>query len=115
MGRCSYTWEEQDEDKFQSFGRQCPRETWEGSDEYCIFHDPSPDKDSSLFREELERQVRSETDKSNFIGYFFPEKWDFSRQEFKDKANFINATFHKEVSFWNATFLGDANFEGAIA
>ena len=43
MGRCSYTWKELDQEK------RCQKETWEGSDEYCIFHDPSPEKDVDLF------------------------------------------------------------------
>ncbi|MGD2251182.1 MAG: pentapeptide repeat-containing protein [Candidatus Methanofastidiosia archaeon] len=111
MGRCSYTWKEWDSEKGEYVEKQCQKETWEGSDEFCIFHDPSPDKDVDLFRKKLEEQMESETKKYNFIGYYFPGSWDFSSQEFEIDANFSGAIF-QNADFRGATFQ-DANFEKA--
>ena len=72
MGTCSYTWLEWDLEKGAFVEKRCQEETWEGSDEFCIFHDPSPEKDVDLFKEKLEEQIESETEKHNFTGYCFP-------------------------------------------
>jgi uncharacterized protein YjbI with pentapeptide repeats len=113
MGKCSYTWEEWDSKKGKSVEKQCSRETWEGSDEYCIFHDPSPDKDVDLFKENLEEQLQSETDRYYFVGYFFPEGGcNFKNQEFTIDADFREATL-QDADFGGATFQGTAGFEEA--
>ena len=123
MGRCSYTWEEWDIEKHENVTKCCQKETWKGSDEFCIFHDPSPEKDVDLFKEMLEEQIQSEAVRHNFIGYHFPEKWDFSRKEFRIDADFRGATFQdahfegatfQDALFWEATFQGNAFFLGAI-
>jgi uncharacterized protein YjbI with pentapeptide repeats len=106
MGRCSYTWEE-------LFEKRCPRNTWKGSDEFCIFHDPSPDKDAIMFKKKLEKQMESEIKKHDFIGYHFPEDWDFFGQKFKIDADFRGATFHG-IDFEGKIFQGKADFTGSI-
>jgi uncharacterized protein YjbI with pentapeptide repeats len=114
MGKCSYTWEEWDSEKGEFVERQCPRETWGGSDEFCIFHDPSPEKDVDLFKEKLEEQLQSETDRYCFVGYVFPEgSCDFENQEFAIDANFGGATFQGTAYFWEATFQDTADFRKA--
>jgi uncharacterized protein YjbI with pentapeptide repeats len=113
MGKCSYTWEEWDFKKGELVEKQCPRETWEGSDEYCIFHDPSPEKDVDLFKENLEEQLQSETDRYCFVGYFFPKEWDFSGKEFRFYTYFDGATFRKNASFSKATFNKKVDFSKA--
>jgi hypothetical protein len=104
MGKCSYTWKEQNQRK------RCLEETWGTSDKFCIFHDFSLEKDVDLFKEKLEEQMESETEKHNFIGYYFPENWDFSWKEFKIDADFTGATFQGTANFAEATFQGTAYF-----
>lgn len=124
MGKCSYTWEEWDDEKGR-IERSCPHDTWEGSDEFCIFHDPSPDKDRNLFIEKLKEQMKSENEKHSFIGYVFPEDWDyfknyefkintcFEKSIFQENAYFTKATFQKNTYFYDTTFHGDADFRKA--
>ena len=111
MGRCSYTWVEQDKEKKEYVKKYCQKETWKGSDEFCIFHDPSPEKDVDLFKEMLEKQIQSETIRHNFIGYHFPREWNFSSKKFRIDAHFERATFQGYADFREAGFL-DAHFEG---
>jgi uncharacterized protein YjbI with pentapeptide repeats len=111
MGRCSYTWKERDEDESEFTKKCCQKETWRGSDEFCIFHDPSPEKDANLFKKMIEEQIETETEEHNFIGYHFPEKWDFfvgKKLEFS--ANFTNAIFC-DAFFNDAIFKGKACFD----
>jgi len=129
MGKCSYIWKEKDEKLIKSIKKSCSYETWEGSDEFCIFHDPSSNKDRDLFIQKLEEQIQSETEKHSFHGCIFPKNWDyFKNYEFKinvdfrkttfQDADFSEATFQdadfseatfKDANFWKATFK-DANF-----
>ncbi len=115
MGKCSYSWEEWDSEKGTLILKKCHKETWKGSDKYCIFHDPSPEKDVDLFKEKLEEQMKSESGRHNFIGYYFPANWDFSGKEFETAADFSGATF-QDVDFKEATFqdvdFGGATFQG---
>lgn len=122
MGRCSYNWKEWNYEKGRDVEKRCIEETWKSSNEFCIFHDPSPEKDVDLFKKKLEEQMQSETEKHNFIGYYFPENWDFSGKEFKVDADFRGASFQNadfrktifkgNVYFGEATFKKDANFNG---
>ncbi|MGD2250954.1 MAG: pentapeptide repeat-containing protein [Candidatus Methanofastidiosia archaeon] len=113
MGKCSYAWNEFEPEKGKYVKKCCQQETWEDSDEYCIFHDSSPDKDVDLFKENLEEQMESETDKHNFIGYYFPKNWDFSGHKFEIDVDFRGTTF-QGANFSEATFQGRADFSGAI-
>jgi len=111
MGMCSYTWKERDPGKGW-IEKRCQKETWGDSDEFCIFHDPSPEKDVDLFKEKLEEQMKSETERHNFVGYYFPVNWDFSGKEFEITADFSRATFQGTAYFIGATFQ-DADFSRA--
>jgi uncharacterized protein YjbI with pentapeptide repeats len=112
MGTCSYTWKEWDSEKRVYVEKRCQEETWEGSDEFCIFHDPSPEKDVDLFKGKLEEQMKSETERHNFIGYYFPNNWDFSGKEFEIDVDFGEAAFQGTADFREATFQ-DTDFRGA--
>ena len=70
MGKCSYTWKEWDKEQGR-IERSCPHDTWEGSDEFCIFHDPSPYKDRDLFIEKLKEQMESEKENTHSLAMFF--------------------------------------------
>ena len=69
--------------------KKCPEKIWSGSKEYCIFHDPSPEKDSELFGKKLNEKL--ETKDYDFKGYFFPEGICFGNSEFEERANFSEA------------------------
>jgi len=126
MKRCSYTWRELDEEK------RCPEEIWMGSDESCIFHDSSQEKDVNFFRQKLEEKL--EKGDYRFRGYIFPDELhirkknferdvdftdatfqdaDFSGTVFNQNADFDRVIFHKDASFNGASFHKDASFNGA--
>ena len=115
MKRCSYRWEQCNEEV------QCPEEIWSGSEEYCIFHDSSPDKDVKLFEEKLKEKLGRKD--YSFVGYFFPEKVDLTERRFEENADFTGAVFRKDADFRRTTFRKthfiaasfqkDASFTGA--
>jgi uncharacterized protein YjbI with pentapeptide repeats len=112
MGRCSYTWKEWDEEENKFAKKCCQKETWKDSDEFCIFHDPSSEKDVDLFKKMIEEQIESETERYDFTGYCFPEEWDFVNRDFELNTDFSEATFHG-VQFNESVFQGIADFSGA--
>jgi uncharacterized protein YjbI with pentapeptide repeats len=98
----------------------CREPVWQGSTEgFCIFHDPSKEKNLNLFRKKLDRKLKRED--YNFRGYYFSESVDFADHIFaKDvdfeeaifsaSANFSNSTFSERVNFAGTTFFDRANF-----
>lgn len=116
MVKCCYKWEERAEGK--RIEKSCQRETWARSNEFCIFHDPSPEKDVNLFKEMLKEQKRSRTERNNFVGYCFPGEWHFSkrgsRKGFRIDTNFLRVTF-KDANFSGAVFQGNASFRGVTS
>jgi hypothetical protein len=110
MSRCSYIWagSERDENK----RNQCSEEIWEGSHEFCIFHDPSKEKDVKLFNQKLQEKLDKKD--YNFRGYHFPEDVDFSGKNFEKDVYFTGANF-QEVNFSGANFkyvdFSGANFK----
>ncbi|MGC1120641.1 MAG: pentapeptide repeat-containing protein [Candidatus Methanofastidiosia archaeon] len=114
MGRCYYAWEEWDREKGKFVKKCCQKETWKGSDEFCIFHDPSQEKDIGLFKEMLEEQIEAETSIHNFVGYCFPEEWDFSGKEFRLNVHFNGASFGQNVDFSKAFFCKNVEFSHAV-
>lgn len=113
MGKCSYTWEDWDREKGKYIRNFCQKKTWEGSNEFCIFHDPSLGRDVGLFKEMLDAQVEAEIRRYDFVGYYFPEEWDFNEKDFQFDADFRNATFQGDVDFAQANFQGDVDFTDA--
>jgi uncharacterized protein YjbI with pentapeptide repeats len=111
MGRCSYTWEEWDREKFKKAKKHCEEETWEDSDEFCIFHDPLPDKDPDLFRIELEKKLEKKD--YNFTGFIIPLEVYFYDKKFDRNVNFRGATFY-EAGLGDIIFEKDVYFNGAI-
>ena len=88
----------------------CQKKTWEGSDKFCIFHDPSPEKDIELFNKNLGEKLQNGD--YNFQGYYFPGKAIFGYVNFQEDADFSGATFRGAADFEGATFQ-DADFSGA--
>jgi uncharacterized protein YjbI with pentapeptide repeats len=89
----------------------CREPVWTGSTEgYCIFHDPSKEKNINLFRKKLARKLRRED--YNFRGYYFPESADFTDHIFAKDVDFEEAIFSSSVNFSNCTFSGRLNFAG---
>lgn len=116
-------WREWDKEKGKHVEKCCREETWKGSDEFCIFHDPSPDKNVNLFKKAIEKQMQSETGKYDFVGYCFPDEWRFCGEKFEDDADFRETVFQnveferaifKDVKFSRATFKGDADFKETV-
>ncbi len=113
MSMCLYAWREWDEERKEYDEKRCTKETWEDSDRFCIFHDPSPEKSVDLFREKLEEQMKSETEEHDFIGYCFPVGWDFSGMELKIDVSFNGATFQGAADFAGMEFEGNVDFREA--
>jgi len=105
MKKCFYTWK-----GYDIYGEliriHCPEEIWKGSNKYCIFHDPSPRKETKLFQQRFE-----EKNDYDYKGYYFPEEWIFNSEKSYRNADFRGATF-QDVDFENAIFQ-NANFGGA--
>ncbi len=109
-------------------GYTCPKPEWSGEG-YCIFHNPNPDKDHEMFREQLKLQLQQ-----CFIGFIFPRRFtfptidfhdadfafsrfcgtaDFQDMTFSGKTNFQYATFHEGANFRGSRFKADVDFIGA--
>jgi len=93
---------------------ECPEPPLGDSEKgYCIFHEPSKDKDIKKFQEGIKEKIgRKDYD---FTGYWFPEHTTtflFSHHNFKKDASFQEATFKGEVDFVATTFEGKAFFRG---
>lgn len=111
MKTCSCNWIEEGNNG-QFFIVQCHEKIWEGSGIYCIFHDPSPKKDSRLFEQKLREKIDNKD--FNFQKYCFPEDWSFSDIEFNKSTSFLQTRFLGAVSFCNVVFQRDADFRGTI-
>jgi uncharacterized protein YjbI with pentapeptide repeats len=105
--RCSFTWIERDKKNNTPQKNHCDEKIWEGSNEYCIFHDPMINKDQILFHSCLKKRLKEEN--YNFIGFVFPDS-DFSFIKFTGDVSFYRAVFNKEVSFTRAVFQYNVNF-----
>lgn len=96
--------------------------------DFCIFHDPDPEKDVQEFDQKLEEQLDGEgaNPKYIFIGYQFPKEFNywpealkrktfveyasFSEARFRGTADFVGANFKEDVDFKNTHFVEEANF-----
>ena len=89
----------------------CHEAVWQGSAEgYCIFHDPSKEKNINLFQRKLTSKLKKED--YDFRGYYFPKDVDFADQIFAKDVDFEEAIFSSSTNFSNCTFSGRANFAG---
>ncbi|RLF94666.1 hypothetical protein DRN45_02950, partial [Thermococci archaeon] len=89
----------------------CNEPIWEGSDEYCIFHDPDPNKDKVLLEQKLKEKIENKD--YNFSGFIFPENISFPDMIFEKKVNFTNAVFYGKIDFSGITLI-DADFSNAV-
>jgi uncharacterized protein YjbI with pentapeptide repeats len=101
MGECTYMWEEWDEEKQKYIIKKCSEEIWKKTQDFCIFHDPSPEKDPDLFEKKLKKKLKSKD--YSFHGYYFLENIDFTNKNFEKAAFFDGVTF-QNVSFDNTNF-----------
>ena len=91
--------------------RICRESVWQGSAEgFCIFHDPSKEKNINLFKRKLARKIKRED--YNFRGYYFPESVDFADHVFAMDVDFEEAIFSSSTNFSNCTFSQRLNFAG---
>jgi uncharacterized protein YjbI with pentapeptide repeats len=111
MERCTYTWKEYDWKKSTWVTMQCPENQWHHAKEYCIFHDPSQEKDTNLFVQKLEEKLNNKD--YTFQGFWFPVELNFDNKEFSEKVSFSYATFQKNVSFKKVVFK-EVDFRGAV-
>ncbi|MBU7027768.1 MAG: pentapeptide repeat-containing protein [Theionarchaea archaeon] len=109
MEKCSYTWNEWNEEKGEFIKNQCSEEIWKNSKKYCIFHDPFPGKDLELFEQKLQKKIDSRD--YNFRGFYFSGNVDFSSRRFEEDACFDGATF-KENAYFNGAHFQNAYFNG---
>lgn len=111
----------------------CTEPVLENSEKgYCIFHEPSADKDIRKFIEGIKRKLDNKDydfgkywfpvtisfltislnkpftpeGKIGFIGFTFEGEANFTACTFKEKASFIRYTFKERVSFERCTFKG---------
>ncbi|MCY4438251.1 MAG: pentapeptide repeat-containing protein [Chloroflexi bacterium] len=90
----------------------------ESDDGFCIFHNPSLEKDCAAFTNGIQSKRNS-----NYRGYVFPlgfhtellqlSKADFRGACFKDRANFSGQSFTGSTCFSGVTFERSASFAGA--
>lgn len=90
--------------------------------DYCILHDPSPDKDKVIFLREIQAIVDTDEAHHNFMGvHFFTD--DLLRRSYRKTVSFDGAVFHCNAnfkgvqfdigySFLGTTFIGGADFSG---
>lgn len=78
---------------------------------YCIFHEPSKDKDVEKFNAGI--KTKMENKDYDFIGYYFPGDIDFTGKTFEGPAYFEEAKFQGLACFSEAKFQGEARFEEA--
>jgi len=84
----------------------CKREPLPDSkDQYCICHEKRNEKDIEAFNREIEKIMKLGS--YDFIGFYFPEKFDFE----VIYEHLKNRTFDKKVDFSHAIFNCEANFE----
>ncbi|MGC1121895.1 MAG: pentapeptide repeat-containing protein [Candidatus Methanofastidiosia archaeon] len=131
MKSCCYTWKQWDDKNNEYVEKSCPEEVWHQSRKYCIFHDPSKQKNAELFKQGISDKIAKGD--FNFWGYRFHVNIEFVKQEFHDSVYFDKSAFYgianfdeaefQTVSFNDArfkyasfskTFFGDASFDRAI-
>lgn len=90
-------------DKIYCSAEKCGQEPW-GTAQFCILHDPNPDKDATLFEDEL----------ANFVDKFASTPVNLSGVVFPSGVSRVPIYFRKKVDFHDATFLGDIDFRSAV-
>lgn len=110
---------------------KCPEHALKNSEKgYCIFHEPSEDKNINNFSEGIKRKIDKKD--YDFRGYWFPEEetpvfeWRitftnftfetrafFAESIFKEQAYFTGTTFEKGADFIASTFEKPAVFSGS--
>lgn len=106
------------------YGRdyKCPEPPLEDSEKrYCIFHEPTKDKDIQKFNEGIKRKLNEQD--HNFMGYYFPMRFSFpkavifgaraesdARGVTERGASFSETTFEGNPLFLDCIFRGGVSF-----
>ena len=92
---------------------KCPKPALKNSEKgYCIFHEPSEDKNIKNFSEGIKRKIDKKD--YNFRGYWFPEEETYLEEPaFEWSITFTNFTFEILALFPESIFKGHAYFTGA--
>ena len=92
---------------------KCPEPALKNSEKgYCIFHEPSEDKNIKNFSEGIKRKIDKKD--YNFRGYWFPEEETYLEEPaFEWHITFTNFTFETLALFAESIFKGHAYFTGA--
>ena len=91
--------------------------------DYCILHDPSPDKDEAIFLKEIQSIIDTNEKHNDFRGVQFFTTGGLLRRSynriaifdgaiFHCNADFMRAQFDVSYSFLGTTFVRDADFSG---
>ncbi|TET13252.1 hypothetical protein E3J84_00305 [Candidatus Aerophobetes bacterium] len=91
----------------------CPEPALKNSEKgYCIFHEPSEDKNIKNFSEGIKRKIDKKD--YDFRGYWFPEEeTHLEEPAFEWRITFTNFTFETLALFAESIFKGYAYFSGA--
>ncbi len=94
---------------------ECEMPIWEKSDNnYCIFHEPDPDKPQKIFNELLKKQLKNggANPKNYFHGYYFNHSYNFNDLIFNNNVYFNQVKFAKNITFENIVFNNKCFFTG---
>lgn len=81
--------------------------------EYCIFHDPSPDKSATFFETELDIRKKIKKEEVDFEGYVFPREFNqkyFANRGFPENISFCAAIFYCHIIFDRSVFWSNVTF-----
>ncbi|MGD2249377.1 MAG: pentapeptide repeat-containing protein [Candidatus Methanofastidiosia archaeon] len=106
--RCQYMMKMLDRKSNKYIEGQCLEKVWYNSENYCIFHDPSPEKDIQLFYQKIKEKINKKN--YDFQGYYFPEEIDLSSEKFETEVFFNGAVFSKNVIFSRTIFSSTVDF-----
>ncbi|MBN1883844.1 MAG: hypothetical protein JW885_16900 [Deltaproteobacteria bacterium] len=103
-----------------SISEECGRPTYDGDDEYCVFHSRLPDKEEDFINALCDRFIEENEEnekKFDFRGFVFPEFFSFKallvqlsiqQEKFIEREEFI----FEDANFYGAEFFCDADFQG---
>lgn len=86
--------------------------------EFCILHNPDPDKDKELFQQTLDAELRrqeesAEVEEIDLSGVHFVTPFEWIEKHVRKRITFDNANFHQGASFWKTEFHQNVMFESA--
>lgn len=123
----------------ETLEHECQNSIWEGSDEYCILHEPNSEKPQKSFKEQLIQNLQAEKSGSllTFAGYTFPvtapkdenrqRHWRFGdlleqagiKKPVEQTVLLADSTFHRPfridgLVFKNSVYIQNVKFVGGF-